>query len=152
MAMFDETLLEKSSATLKSVHWAIIVGAAAIGYLIGYRGSVLLFSGLDTGALLTYAITTGVLIGFTAWMMCYTWVDTRRAGLSRVVWLIVVLLLNMVGFIIYLLYSASKTHEWKGATRMLAFLFEALVCGLIVLYPLIYTQALPQTQLMTTLL
>ncbi len=152
MAMFDETLLERSSTSLKPIHWAIILAAAAFGYLLGYKGSTLVFSGLDTGALLTYAVTLAVALGFYAWMLCYAWVDAQRAGLNPVTWLIIVALLNIIGLIIYLLYSAAKTSEWKGATRMLAFLFEALVCGAIVLYPLIYTQALPQTQLMTTLL
>jgi len=51
-----------------------------------------------------------------------------------------------------LIQSARITGEWKRATLPLAYIFEALVCGLIVLIPLLYTQELPQTQLMTMLL
>jgi periplasmic protein TonB len=155
MAMFDETLLESSNTrtpTLKGMHWAIVIGVAVIAYFVGYKGLGLIFSGTEGGALVTQAVTFAVLLGFTAWMICYTWEDSRHVGLNSVVWLIIVLLLNVVGFILYLLYSASKTGEWKRATLPLAYLFEGLIVGLIVLYPLIYTQALPQTQLMTTLL
>ena len=61
------------------------------------------------------------------------------------------LLLNLVGFIIYLIYSAAKTGDWKRATLPIAYIFEVIIVGVMVLVPLIYTEALPKAQLMTFL-
>ena len=60
-------------------------------------------------------------------------------------------LLNLVGFIIYLIYSAAKTGDWKRATLPIAYIFEVIIIGVMVLVPLIYTEALPKAQLMTFL-
>jgi periplasmic protein TonB len=155
MAMFDETLLESSTkrtAVLRPVHWAIVIGAAVLGYILGYFTLPLVLTGTEGGQLITQSIIVGVLVGFYAFMIVYTWSDSRHLGLSTGLWLAVVIVLNLIGFVIYLCYSASKTGEWKRATLPLAYIFEALVCGLIVLIPLLYTQELPQTQLMTMLL
>jgi periplasmic protein TonB len=155
MAMFDETLLESSVSrrpTLRPIHWAITLGVAILGYVLGYYTLGLVFSGTEGGALVTQAVTLAVILGFTAWMLCYVWADTRHLGLNTILWFVLVLVLNLIGFVVYLVYSAKKTSEWKRATLPLAYIFEALMCGLIVLYPLIYTQALPQAEMMTTLL
>lgn len=155
MAMFDETLLDSSAKrvpTLKLVHWAIVLGVAILGYLVGYYSLGLVFSGTEGGALATQAGIMAGLLGFYAWMLCYVWSDTKHLGANTILWFVLVLVLNLVGFIVYLVYSAKKTGEWKRATLPLAYIFEALIVGVIVLVPLIYTQTLPQTQLMTTLL
>jgi protein TonB len=59
--------------------------------------------------------------------------------------------LNVVGFLIYLVYSAAKTGNWARATIPIAYVFEVLLVGMMVLVPLIYTEALPKAQLMTFL-
>jgi protein TonB len=64
---------------------------------------------------------------------------------------VIVLLLNLVGFILYLIYSAAKTGDWKRATLPIAYIFECMIIGVMVLVPLIYTEALPKAQLMTFL-
>ena len=97
------------------------------------------------------AIVAVVVTGF-ALMLCYVLADARRYGFNRGVWFIVVLLLlNLVGFIIYLIYSAAKTGDWKRATLPIAYIFEVIIVGVMVLVPLIYTEALPKAQLMTFL-
>jgi protein TonB len=60
-------------------------------------------------------------------------------------------LLPLLGFVIYLIYSASKTGDWKRATLPIAYIFEVIIIGVMVLVPLIYTEALPKAQLMTFL-
>ena len=155
MAMFDETLLDSStkrSSVLRPVHWVIILGAAVLGYILGYFTLPLVLTGTEGGQLATQATIAAVLIGFFAFMIVYTWSDTRHLGLSTGLWLGLVIVLNLIGFVIYLIYSARITGEWKRATLPLAYIFEALVCGTIVLIPLLYTQELPQTSLMTMLL
>ncbi|MBZ5514485.1 MAG: TonB family protein [Acidobacteriia bacterium] len=63
--------------------------------------------------------------------------------------MIVTLLLNVFGFLLYLIYSAAKTDNWKRATIPIAYLIEALLVGVTILIPLIYTEALPKHELMT---
>jgi protein TonB len=84
-------------------------------------------------------------------MLCYVWADARHLGFSAPVWFIIVLLLNLVGFIIYLCYTAAKTENWKRATLPIAYIVEGIIVGFMVLVPLIYTEALPTAQLMTFL-
>lgn len=155
MSMFDETLLESSTKrlpVLRPVHWGIVIVVGILGFILGYFSLGLVFSGTAGGALITQSLILAVLLGFYAFMLCYTWADARHLHFSAAGWLVVVILLNIAGFIIYLIYSASKTGEWKRATMPLAYLFEALVIGVVVLIPLVYTQELPQAQLMATLL
>jgi periplasmic protein TonB len=154
MAMFDETLLDSSNKrgpVLKPVHWYIAIGIGVLGYLLGHFTLGLVFAGTEGGALATQSITLGVLLGFYAMIVCYTWSDTGSLGFNRPLWVTIVVLFNIVGFVAYLMYSASKSGDWKRATMPIAYLFEAILLGSIIIYPLIYTQALPQAQLMTML-
>src|SRR5208337_3801826 len=48
------------------------------------------------------------------------------------------------GFLIYLVYSAQKTGDWKRAAIPLAYVAESMLVGVFILVPLIYTQALPR--------
>jgi periplasmic protein TonB len=155
MSMFDDALLDSSperAPVLKPVHWWISLGVGLAGFVLGYFGLGLIFSGTQGGALVTQSTILAVLFFFWAMFLCYTWADARHLGLSAVGWFIVVLLLNLAGFIIYLVYSAWKTKEWTRATLPLAYIFEALIIGVVVLIPLVYTQELPKTQLVTMLM
>ena len=96
------------------------------------------------------AIVAAVVTAFAV-ILCYVLADCKRHGFNRAVWFIIVLLLNLVGFIIYLMYSAAKTGDWQRATLPIAYLFEVIIVGVMVLVPLIYTEALPKAQLMTFL-
>jgi protein TonB len=84
-------------------------------------------------------------------MLCYVYSDSRHLGLGTWFWLIVTAVLNLVGFLFYLIYSAAKTNNWKRATIPIAYVCEVLLVGVLVLIPLIYTEALPKAQLMTFL-
>ncbi len=84
-------------------------------------------------------------------MLCYVMADARLQKLSAPVWFVIVLLFNIVGFLAYLIYSAAKTDNWRRATIPIAYICEGILVGLLVLVPLIYTEALPSAQLMTFL-
>lgn len=155
MPMFDEALLDSSpqrAPVLKPIHWVISVGVGVLGFILGYFSLGLIFSGIERGPLITQSSILGVLFFFWGLFLCYTWADARHLGSNAIAWLIVVLLFNVAGFILYLVYSAAKTGEWKRATLPLAYIFEALIIGVIVLIPLVYTQELPKTQLVTMLM
>ncbi|MGH7969986.1 MAG: energy transducer TonB, partial [Limisphaerales bacterium] len=57
----------------------------------------------------------------------------------------------LVGFVAYLCYSASKTDDWKRATLPIAYIFEVIVIGIMIIVPLMQTDALPKAQLLTFL-
>jgi len=153
--MFDETLLDSSPkrvSVLTSTHWLISIGVGLLGFLAWYFGVGSIFTPESTKVLVTQAVIFGAAPFFLwALMLCYVYADTRHVGLSTWLWLLVVLVLHLLGFILYLVYSAAKTDNWKRATLPLAYIFEALLIGVTFLIPLIYTEALPKAQLMTFL-
>ncbi len=154
--MFEETLLDSSpkrAPVLKSTHWFIALGVGILGFLAWYFGvSTILGPPDSTKALVSQSVIFGATpLMLTALILCYVYADSRHLGLSTWLWLAVALLLNLVGFILYLVYSASKTDNWKRATLPIAYIFEGILVGVTVLIPLIYTEALPKAQLMTFL-
>jgi periplasmic protein TonB len=153
MAMFDETLLESSNTrvpVLSAIHWYISIGVGVLGYILGHFTLGLVFAGTEGGALATQSLTLAIVLGFYAMIICYVWSDTGHLGLSRL-WVAAVVILNIVGFVAYLMYTASRSGDWKRATMPIAYLLEAVLLGSIIIYPLMYTQTLPQAQLMTML-
>jgi|SRR5208282_44920 len=151
--MFEDSLLEsstKSAPVLTGKHWLIslVVGAATFFALYFLLPMV---SANETSVIATQSAIVAVVFTGFALILCYVWVDAGRHGFNRVVWFVVNLLLPLVGFIIYLIYSASKTGDWKRATLPIAYIFEVIIIGVMVLIPLIYTEALPKASLMTFL-
>ena len=67
---------------------------------------------------------------FDALAVCYAYSDARRQGFRARLWLAVVLVASLPGFMIYLVYSASKTGDWKRATLPMAYTFEAVLISL----------------------
>jgi protein TonB len=151
--MFEDTLLEssaKSAPILTVKHWLISIAIGVVIFLTGYF-VLPMVSANETSVIVTQSgIVAGVITGL-ALILCYVVADAGRNGLNRGVWFAVAFLLPLVGFIIYLIYSASKTGDWKRATLPIAYIFEAIIVGVLVLVPLIYTEALPKAQLMTFL-
>src|ERR1039458_1550130 len=151
--MFEDTLLDssaKSAPILTTKHWLISIAIGAVFFLTGYFVLPML-SANETSVILTQSgIVAGVITGL-ALILCYVVADAERNGFNRGVWFAIALVLPLVGFIIYLIYSASKTGDWKRATLPIAYILEVIIIGVLVLIPLIYTQALPKAQLMTFL-
>ncbi|TAM81715.1 MAG: energy transducer TonB [Acidobacteria bacterium] len=56
-------------------------------------------------------------------------------------------LLNVAGFIAYLVYSAAKTSNWKRASLPIAYMIEAMVIGVMVIIPLVHSETLPKASL-----
>jgi protein TonB len=152
--MFEDTLLDsspKAAPVLKTKHWAISFGIGVAVFLAGYFLLPMISFGAETKVVVAQsAILAGVVTGF-ALMLCYVVADANRYGFNPWVWFAVTFLFNLVGFVVYLVYTAAKTGNWKRATLPVAYIFEVIIVGILVLYPLIYTEALPKAQLMTFL-
>jgi periplasmic protein TonB len=94
--------------------------------------------------LLIAAAMAGIAATLCALTLCYVWADTRQQHGRTWPWLGITLLLNLPGFLIYLVYSARKTGDWKRAAIPMAYVAESMLVGVLILLPLIYTQALPR--------
>lgn len=152
--MFEDTLLDSSpkrAPVLKGLHWFISVGLGVLAFLAAFFVLPAVSFGVEEKVIVAQSIILAVLVACFAIMFCYVLADAKHLGISRVGWFFVVLVLNVVGFIIYLIYTAAKTENWKRATLPIAYILEAIIVGVTVLYPLIYTEALPKAQLMTFL-
>lgn len=152
--MFDDSLLESSplrAPILKGRHWLLSLGLGAVVFLAVFFLLPILSFGAETKVITAQAIILGVLMAGYALMLCYVVADARHLKLNAPVWFIITLLLNVVGFILYMIYSAVKTDNWKRATLPIAYMVEGIIVGMTVLVPLIYTEALPKAQLMTFL-
>ncbi|HEV2348733.1 MAG TPA: TonB family protein [Terriglobia bacterium] len=150
--MFDETLLDSSPSrapVLSGTHWLVSIATGVVFFLIAYlTPGILAAEGTD---LVVQSGILGVLFFTYALILSYTYADTRHLRLNTVVWLSVVFLLNIVGFVVYLIYSAAKTDNWKRATIPLAYIVEIMLIGVAILIPLLITQALPKTMLSVAL-
>ncbi|HEV2176795.1 MAG TPA: energy transducer TonB [Terriglobia bacterium] len=153
--MFDETLLDSSpdrAPVLKAMHWAIAFGIGLVGVIVGYFALPIIFLGTEGQTLLNQSVIfAGVPFFFTGLMLCYTHAESVHLRLSPWGWFVVVLIFNLLGFILFLVYTANKTGDWKRATMPLAYIFEGIIVGVIVLIPLILTEQLPKAELMTSL-
>lgn len=150
--MFEDTLLESSSrqtSVLHRTHYLLSALAGALFFAQGLYLLPLLLAPPGRRALFIAAGMMGVIAALYTLMLCYVWEDTRRQHLRAWPWLAITLLLNLPGFLIYLVYSAQKTGDWKRAAIPLAYVAESILVGVLILVPLIYTQALPRQWLMT---
>jgi protein TonB len=152
--MFDESLLESSPSrapVLKGKHWLISLAIGIVVFLAVFFGLPMLSPGAETKVLVAQSTILAALAMAYALILCYVVADAHHLKLSAPVWFVITLLLNVVGFIAYLVYSAIKTDNWKRATIPLAYMIECVIIGVMVLVPLIYTEALPKAQLITFL-
>jgi protein TonB len=144
--MFEDALLESSPRWLPVLHRIHYLLSALAGALAFAEGLYLLPRVLAPGgarALVVAAGIVGIVAAAYALMLCYVWADTKQQCLRRWPWLAATLALNLVGFLVYLIYSAARSGDWKRAAIPLAYVAEALLVGVLVVVPLIYTQALP---------
>jgi periplasmic protein TonB len=151
--MLGDTLLESSPTrepVLRGVHWLVSLAIGIAGFLIGYFGLPLIETP-ELKVLITQSTIIGVIFFFYGLILCYVYSDSKHLKLSTWPWLIIVALLNLVGFVGYLCYSAAKSGDWKRATLPVAYILEIIIIGITVIIPLIYTDALPKAQLMTFL-
>ena len=151
--MLGDTLLDSSARrdpVLKGVHWLVSLAIGIAGFLTGYFGFPLIETP-ELKVLITQSLILGTIFFFYALILCYVYSDTRHFKFATWPWMIVVFLLNLVGFVVYLCYSAAKTDDWKRATLPIAYIFEVIVIGILIIVPLMQTDALPKAQLLTFL-
>jgi protein TonB len=152
--MFEDTLLESSPSAapvLQPWHWLLSFIICVVVFLAGIFLLPVFSFGVEERVIVAQSVILGVVLGGFTLILCYVVADAGRYGFSRGVWFAVTLLLNLAGFIVYLIYTAAKTGNWKRATLPIAYIFEAIIIAFTMLYPLIYTEALPKAQLMTFL-
>ncbi len=145
--MFDETLLDSASSrepVLGANHGWISLGVGAAGFLAALFGLPSAFVLPGPKVLLTHSVIVAGVVFCYALILCYVVEDARRSGLRVGLWLGVTVLLNLLGFLIYLVRSAAKTGDWRRATVPAAYCFEVLLVGTLVLVPLMHTEALPK--------
>jgi periplasmic protein TonB len=144
--MLSETLLDSSPTRepmLQGRHWLIAVAAAVAGFCLAWFGLPLVEAPL-TKVLATQSLILAAACFFSALMLVYVYADSRHLKLRTWAWMMLALLLNIGGFIAYLVYSAAKTGNWKRASLPLAYTIEVMVIGLMIIIPLAHTQALPK--------
>ncbi|MGH9325314.1 MAG: energy transducer TonB [Terriglobia bacterium] len=154
--MFEQTLVDSSpdrAPIVTTTQWIIIVALGVLGFFF-YRFGVTLALGRPQSTALLYV--QSVVFGFipffvTALILSYVYSDCRRLKLNPIPWFILTLILSFLGFLIYLLYTGSKTKDWKRASMIIGYIVDAILIGACVLYPLIYTNALPKAQMLTFL-
>ena len=150
--MFEDALLDSSprqKSVLRRVHYLVSTLAGVLFLLLGLCVLPLVLAPAGWRGLLVAATVLGVISALDALMFCYVWADARQQNLLVWPWLVVTLVLNLAGFLSYLIYSAWKSGEWRRAAIPLAYVTETMFVGALVLVPLIRTQALP-TQLLFT--
>src|SRR5271169_5957072 len=128
--MFDESLLDSSPSrrsVLTGMHWLIGIGVGVAVFLIAY-----LVPGLLPAEGTALIVQSGILGGLAmlyAVMLCYVWADSRHLEFNSWLWIAMAFLLPLVGFVVYLIYTASKTGDWKRATIPLAYIIECVLVG-----------------------
>lgn len=151
--MFENTLLDSSPSrtpVLNGAHYAIILacGIAAFAAVYYILPSI---SMAETSVIVFWASLLGGVVLTWALMVTFVFADSRHVGLSRGLWVAVAFLIYLGGYLLYAYASAKKTGEWKRLTIPVAYIFEVILIGAMLIYPLIYTEALPKAQLMTFL-
>ncbi len=147
--MLSDTLLDSSPArepVLNGWHWLIAEGAALAGFCLGWFGLPLV-EAPQTKVLATQASILAAVFFFFALMPAYVYADSQQLSLRTWPWMALTLLLNVAGFIAYLVYSAARANNWKRATLPIAYMIEAMIIGVMAIIPLVRTQALPETLL-----
>lgn len=143
--MFEGTLLESAQdrvSELSSRHriTAMLVGLA--GFLVTWKLLPILFLAGSPKVVLAYSLLLGAGAALHTLMACYVFAEAPRLGFRRFHWLAATVSTSVVGFTAFLVQSARHTGDWKRVTALLASLLEAWLVGVLVLVPLIRTQAL----------
>jgi protein TonB len=154
--MFDETLLESSPSRtplLKKSHYFYAAAGGALTSLAWFfavarvaRTSVLEVGGFyPVRATAVRSLLIGIFVAAFGLMLCYVYAESRQLALSTAFWLALTCLLNLPGFVCFLVYAAAKTGDWKRAAIPCVYGGEILLVGALALIPLIETEALPKT-------
>jgi protein TonB len=152
--MFDHALLESSPArapALKKGHYFYASACGAMASLACFFALGRLSSPAPIRATTLQSLLFGMVVATFALMLCYVYVESRQLALNAAFWLALSLLLNFAGFLCFLVYSATKTGDWKRAAIPCVYGGEVLLVGAMALMPLMYTEALPKAVWMEVL-
>jgi len=146
--MFSDTLLESSptrSSLLKKRHYFYAAGGGAIASLVWFFALGRLLSPGPSGAIGLQSLVIGSVATVLGLMLCYVHAESRGLGLNTPFWVTLTGLLNLPAFVCFLIYTATKTGNWKRAAFPCVYGAEGLLVGAMALVPLVYTEALPKT-------
>ncbi len=154
--MFEQTLVDSApdrAPVVTTTQWLITFALGVLGFFFWFFGVTLILGSPESTSLLyIQSFMFGAIPFFvTALILSYVYSDARRLKINPIPWFILTLILSFVGLLIYLLYTGNKTKNWKRASLIIGYIIDGIVVGVLVLYPLIYTNALPKAQLMTFL-
>jgi len=145
--MFDGALLESSPArapVLKKRHYLYATACGAMASLARFFALERLSCPTPIRTTAIQSPLFGAVVAAFALMLCYVYAESRQLALNTAFWLTLACLLNLLGFVCFLVYSAAKTGDWKRATIPCVYGGEVLLVGAMALVPLIYTEALPK--------
>jgi len=146
--MFSDTLLESSPtrpSLLNKRHCFYAAAGGAIASFAWFGALGRLLSPSSSGAIAVQSLLIGTVAAVLGMMLCYVYAESRRLELNTSLWVALACLLNFPGFVCFLIYTATKTGNWKRAAILSVYGAEALLVGAMALVPLIYTEALPKT-------
>ncbi len=150
--MFETTLLESSRdhvTVLTRRHRIAALIAGLGGFLTGWKLVPIVFFTVNVKALTLWSLLLGAAVALHVLMACYVYAEGQRLRSGALRWLVVTVLTSVIGFMGFLIHSARKTGEWKHVTVPLASVCEVLLLGVLVLVPLVRTQALGLKELNT---
>ena len=145
--MFDKALLESSPArapVLKKRHYLFAAACGAVSVLAGAFALGQLSPAMTHRAATAESVLFGAVDAAFALMVCYVYAESRELGMNATLWVTLTCLLNLPGFVCFLIAAAAKTGDWKRAAIPIVYIGEVLVVGAMALVPLIYTEALPK--------
>jgi protein TonB len=145
--MFDEALLESSPArapVLKQRHYFCATACGVMASLAWFFALGQLPSPTPNRATAIQSLLCGMAVATFVLMVCYVYAESRQLALNTAFWLALTCLLNLPGFVCFLIYSAARTGDWKRAAIPCVYGGEVLLVGAMTLVPLIYTEALPK--------
>jgi len=146
--MFADTLVESSPSRvplLRKRHYTYATAAGVIGSLAWLLVLGRLFYASPIRAIAIQSLLIGMGAAVFGLMLCYVDAESRRLALNARFWVALTCVLNVPGFVGFLVYVAAKTGDWKRAAIPCAYVGEVFLVAAMALVPLIYTEALPKT-------
>jgi protein TonB len=150
--MFETSLIELSGVrvpVLERWHWLASFVVGAVLFTAALFVIPMVSFGVTSAVLNFQATVIGLTTACWALFFFYIWTDARREGF-HMLWILAVVP-HLLGFLVYLFYSAAKTGDWRRASMPIAYIVQAVAIGALILYPLIKMEALPRGQLMSVL-
>jgi len=126
--------------------------AGLAGFLVTWKLLPILFFAVTPRTALVQSLLLGTGVALHALMLCYVYAEARRLQFAPLRWVALTSVSSAVGFMAFLASSARRTGDWKRVTVPLASVCEVLLLGVMVLIPLIRTQAIGLDELRSQLI